>query len=115
MEFGTMDITAIRSGLAAKEFSAREVAEQSLARIDAVDGTVNAFLEVTPEATLAKADEVDAAIAAGAFDTLGPLAGVPVAFTSQAKVALEPAAPPASLVTMMEALPFSPLPVRRLK
>ena len=80
MEFGTMDITAIRSGLAAKEFSAREVAEQSLARIDAVDGTVNAFLEVTPEATLAKADEVDAAIAAGAFDTLGPLAGVPVAF-----------------------------------
>ena len=44
MEFGTMDITAIRSGLAAKEFSAREVAEQSLARIDAVDGTVNAFL-----------------------------------------------------------------------
>ncbi len=80
MEFGTMDITAIRSGLAAKEFSAREVAEQSLARIDAVDGTVNAFLEVTPEAALAKADEVDAAIAAGAFDTLGPLAGVPVAF-----------------------------------
>ena len=80
MEFGTMDITAIRSGLAAKEFSAREVAEQSLARIDAVDGTVNAFLEVTPEAALAKADEVDAAIAAGTFDTLGPLAGVPVAF-----------------------------------
>ena len=80
MEFGTMDITAIRSGLAAKEFSAREVAEQSLARIDAVDGTVNAFLEITPEAALAKADEVDAAIAAGAFDTLGPLAGVPVAF-----------------------------------
>ena len=80
MEFGTMDITAIRSGLAAKEFSAREVAEQSLARIDAVDGTVNAFLEVTPEAALAKADEVDAAIAAGIFDTLGPLAGVPVAF-----------------------------------
>ncbi len=80
MEFGTMDITAIRSGLAAKEFSAREVAEQSLARIDAVDGTVNAFLEVTPKAALAKADEVDAAIAAGAFDTLGPLAGVPVAF-----------------------------------
>lgn len=80
MEFGTMDITAIRSGLAAKEFSAREMAEQSLARIDAVDGTVNAFLEVTPEAALAKADEVDAAIAAGAFDTLGPLAGVPVAF-----------------------------------
>lgn len=35
--------------------------------------------------------------------------GVPMAFTSQAKVALEPAAPPTSLVTMMAALPFSPL------
>lgn len=41
--------------------------------------------------------------------------GVPMAFTSQAKVALEPAAPPTSLVTMIAALPFSPLPVRRLK
>ncbi len=87
MEFGTMDIAAIRSGLAAKEFSAREVAEQSLARIDAVDGTVNAFLEVTPEAALAKADEVDAAIAAGAFDELGPLAGVPVAFKDNMNLA----------------------------
>lgn len=87
MEFGTMDIAAIRSGLAAKEFSAREVAEQSLARIDAVDGTVNAFLEVTPEAALAKADEVDAAIAAGAFDELGPLAGVPMAFKDNMNLA----------------------------
>jgi aspartyl-tRNA(Asn)/glutamyl-tRNA(Gln) amidotransferase subunit A len=87
MEFGTMDIAAIRSGLAAKEFSAREVAEQSLSRIDAVDGTVNAFLEVTPEAALAKADEVDAAIAAGAFDELGPLAGVPVAFKDNMNLA----------------------------
>ena len=87
MEFGTMDIAAIRSGLAAKEFSAREVAEQSLARIDAVDGTVNAFLEVTPEAALAKADEVDAAIAAGAFDELGPLSGVPVAFKDNMNLA----------------------------
>ena len=32
-----------------------------------------------------------------------------MAFTSQAKVALEPAAPPTSVVTMMAALPFSPL------
>ena len=41
---------------------------------------MNAFLEVTPELALAKAAEVDKAIAEGSFDQMGPLAGVPVAF-----------------------------------
>lgn len=75
-----MSVDAIRAGLRAKEFCAREVAEQAIARIGRVDQTVNAFLEPTPELALAKAAELDAAIASGAFDTLGPLAGVPVAF-----------------------------------
>ena len=65
--FGSLGISAIRSGLAAKEFSAREVAEGTLARIAAADAQIHAFLETTEELALAAADKVDAAIAAGTF------------------------------------------------
>ncbi|ACU94875.1 aspartyl/glutamyl-tRNA(Asn/Gln) amidotransferase subunit A [Cryptobacterium curtum DSM 15641] len=79
-DFACCSIATIREGLRVGEFTAREVAEQSIARIEAIDPTINAFLETTPEAALAQADQVDAAITAGNFDTLGSLAGVPVAF-----------------------------------
>lgn len=75
-----MGIRQIQAGLANKEFSARELAEASLARIAAVDADVHAFLEVTDELALAKAAELDAAISNGTFAEMGPLAGVPVAF-----------------------------------
>ena len=80
MQFATMGIAEIQAGLVAREFSAREVAEQSLQRIAALDGEVHAFLEVTDEAAYAAADALDAAIAAGTFAEAGPLAGIPVAF-----------------------------------
>ena len=75
-----LGIAAIRAGIAAGEFSARQVAEAALERVAAFDGAVQAFLQVTPEAALAAADAVDAARAAGRFAELGPLAGVPMAF-----------------------------------
>ena len=75
-----MSVREIREGLAAKEFSAREVARAALGAIDAHDGEVHAYLQVTEDQALAAADRVDAAVAAGALDELGPLAGVPVAF-----------------------------------
>ncbi len=78
--FGGMDITAIQAGLRAGEFSAVEVAQDTLARVHAVDQQVNAFLEVTDDMALETARKVDAAIAAGTFDELGPLAGVPIGF-----------------------------------
>ena len=78
--FGGMDITAIQAGLRAGEFSAVEVAQDTLARVHAVDQQVNAFLEVTDGMALETARKVDAAIAAGTFDELGPLAGVPIGF-----------------------------------
>ena len=64
-------------GIAAGEFSAREVTQAHLDRIGEVDSDVRAFLYVDGERALAAADGVDARRAAG--DELGPLAGVPLA------------------------------------
>ena len=80
MAISDMGIAQIREGLASKQFTACEVAQASLDRIAQADSQVHAFLEVTSEAAMAAAQRVDQAIADGTFDTLGPLAGVPVAF-----------------------------------
>ncbi|WP_030900245.1 Asp-tRNA(Asn)/Glu-tRNA(Gln) amidotransferase subunit GatA [Streptomyces sp. NRRL F-5126] len=63
----------IRSGA----LTAVEVTEAHLARIEAVDEKVHAFLHVDREGALAQARAVDAKRAAG--EELGPLAGVPLA------------------------------------
>lgn len=78
--FAELSVAQIQAGLIAKELSAKEVAENSLARIVSADKAVHAFLETTEEAALAAAARVDAAIAAGDIAQAGPLAGVPVAF-----------------------------------
>lgn len=78
--FAELSVAQIQAGLTAKKFSAKEVAENSLARIVSADKAVHAFLETTEEAALAAAARVDAAIAAGDIAQAGPLAGVPVAF-----------------------------------
>ncbi len=57
--------------------SASEIVQQSLARIDAVQSTLNPFTHVARESALAQAERVDARRRAG--ESLGPLAGVPVA------------------------------------
>nr|WP_199850424.1 Asp-tRNA(Asn)/Glu-tRNA(Gln) amidotransferase subunit GatA [Streptomyces sp. CMB-StM0423] len=63
--------------IAAGDVSAVEVAEAHLARIDAVDEKVHAFLHVDREGALAAARAVDARRERG--EELGPLAGVPLA------------------------------------
>ena len=63
--------------IASGEASAVEVAQAHLDRIAAVDGSVKAFLHVDGEIVLAQARAVDAKRAAG--ESLGPLAGVPIA------------------------------------
>jgi aspartyl-tRNA(Asn)/glutamyl-tRNA(Gln) amidotransferase subunit A len=64
---------AVRSGAA----SATEVARACLERIDARDGALHAFLATRPESLLEEARALDERRARG--ETLGPLAGVPVA------------------------------------
>ncbi|SFN93477.1 aspartyl/glutamyl-tRNA(Asn/Gln) amidotransferase subunit A [Formivibrio citricus] len=61
--------------LAAKEISAVELATEYLARIDALNPQLNALISVDREKTLAEAQAVDAARAAG---QAGALAGVPL-------------------------------------
>ncbi|NBB70063.1 MAG: AtzE family amidohydrolase [Alphaproteobacteria bacterium] len=64
---------AVRAG----EVSAVALAEAALARIEALDPTLNAFTDVTAARARAQAAAVDAAVARGADP--GPLAGVPFA------------------------------------
>jgi aspartyl-tRNA(Asn)/glutamyl-tRNA(Gln) amidotransferase subunit A len=63
--------TALDEGL----FTAVELTETLLARIDSVGGSLNAFITVTAEEALAEAEAADREIAAG---RAGPLTGLPI-------------------------------------
>ena len=78
--FGEMGIRQIQAGLAAKEFSAAEVARGSFERIGAADEAVHAFLQTTEALALDAAARVDAAVVEGRLAELGPLAGVPMGY-----------------------------------
>ncbi|GAA0473434.1 Asp-tRNA(Asn)/Glu-tRNA(Gln) amidotransferase subunit GatA [Streptomyces stramineus] len=67
----------IAAKIASGEVTAVQVTEAHLARIEAVDEKVNAFLHVDREGALAQARAVDAKRERG--EKLGPLAGVPLA------------------------------------
>lgn len=67
----------VLSGLATRKFSARELAEKTLAHAEAENQKNNAFLTFSRDRALAQADRIDAIVAAGG--DLPPLAGVPVA------------------------------------
>ncbi|MFI9155142.1 amidase [Streptomyces sp. NPDC053367] len=75
--------------LAAGEVTSRALVERALARIEATQGSLNAFRVVRAEAALAEADAADRALAAG---TRRPLLGVPVAVKDDMDVAGEPTA-----------------------
>jgi aspartyl-tRNA(Asn)/glutamyl-tRNA(Gln) amidotransferase subunit A len=70
-----LGVAAIRDGVRAAGFSAREVAEAFIAKVSRAKA-LNAFLVETPEHALAAADAADAERAAG--ETPKPLAGVPI-------------------------------------
>ena len=77
LSFDTLSAAQIAAGVAAGDFTATEVAQASLAAIEAREGGVQAFLQVAPELALEAAARVDADRAAG--KPLPPLAGVPLA------------------------------------
>src|SRR6266850_7800142 len=67
------DIAAL---IRSKKISAKEAASAALARLDAVNSSINAVVDHRPADVLAQAGAIDAAIAGN--ENLGPLAGVPV-------------------------------------
>jgi len=58
------------------EVSARELTEAALARIDATNAAIGAFVAIDGDRALAQAAEIDERIVAG--DDVGPLAGIPI-------------------------------------
>jgi aspartyl-tRNA(Asn)/glutamyl-tRNA(Gln) amidotransferase subunit A len=71
----TQTVAELGAGLAAKRFSAVELAQTFLKRIEAANPVLNAFVTVTRERALADAARADAARAAG---SAGPLTGIPL-------------------------------------
>jgi aspartyl-tRNA(Asn)/glutamyl-tRNA(Gln) amidotransferase subunit A len=72
-----LSLTELSAALAARRVSAREATDAALSRIEATDGRLGAFLEVTAERARAQADAADARAVRGG--RLGPLDGVPIA------------------------------------
>jgi aspartyl-tRNA(Asn)/glutamyl-tRNA(Gln) amidotransferase subunit A len=73
----TLTIAEAGRLIGAKKLSPLELAKASLARIKAVDPTINAFLTVTEKAALSAARAAERAVMAGKKD---PLLGIPVAY-----------------------------------
>jgi aspartyl-tRNA(Asn)/glutamyl-tRNA(Gln) amidotransferase subunit A len=96
-----LTIAEARAGLQARRFSARELTQAHIDALAALNPALNAFITPTPDLALAQADAADAALAAG---TAGPLAGIPLAIkdlfctagtrTTAASRILEPFVPP---------------------
>ena len=72
-----MSTVTIIHGVATGQTSAREVVDAAIARIEATDGSVNAFTEKTVKRARAEAGAIDARRARG--EVLPPLAGLPYA------------------------------------
>ena len=65
LNIDSLAASQIAAGVAAGDFTATEVAHASLDAIEARDGAVKAFLQVSPELALDAAARIDAARAAG--------------------------------------------------
>lgn len=76
IELWRHDALSIANGVRAKHFSAREVTESVLGRIDVANPHINALAEVMRDEALVAAKRADDALANG--DKIGPLHGVPV-------------------------------------
>ncbi len=76
MDFRTTTVTELVAQLEARSVSARELTEHALARIDALNPSLNAFVALDAEAALAAATDIDEHRVRG--DAVGPLGGIPI-------------------------------------
>ena len=77
MDIASLSIDQVKAGLAARSFSATELANEALRFAEAENAKTNAYLHFAPERALAAAARVDEKLARG--EDIGPLGGVPVA------------------------------------
>jgi amidase len=71
-----LSVADIAALIRSKKVSAKQAASAALARLDAVNPSINAVVDHRPDDVLAQAAAIDAAIARN--EDVGPLAGVPV-------------------------------------
>ena len=72
-----MTISAWRQQLQNGDISSRELVDQHIHRLETAEPSLSVYNEITVERARADADRIDAARAAG--ESLGPLAGLPLA------------------------------------
>src|ERR1051326_810057 len=77
MDIPSLSIDRVKAALAAREFSATELANEALRFAEAENAKTNAYLHFSPERALAAAARVDEKLARG--EDIGSLGGVPVA------------------------------------
>ncbi len=102
-EHSALDLAGM---IANGEATSRAVVEAHHARIDAVNGDLNAIVRRLDETALTAADEADAAVARG--DALGPFHGVP--FTVKENIDLVGSPTTQAVAAMAEALPTKDAP-----
>ncbi len=76
LDFQRQSVADLASQVRSGSTTATELTAHALARIDALNGEINAFVAVDGPAAMAAAAEVDARVAAG--EDPGPLAGIPI-------------------------------------
>lgn len=76
MDFRTTTVEEIARQVSSGEVTAREVTDAALARIEATNEQLNAFVAVDADRARTEADEIDRRLAAG--EDVGRLAGVPL-------------------------------------
>lgn len=84
-ELACMDIAALAPLIETREVSPVEVMGSQLARIEALNPDLNAYISLYPDAAMAAAREAEAEIAAGNYR--GPLHGIPMAVKDLFQVA----------------------------
>src|SRR2546430_1179363 len=76
MDFRQETLPELAAGVRTGERSAEDLVGHALARIDALDERVNAFVALDEAGAIAAAREIDASVARG--ERVGPLAGIPI-------------------------------------
>ncbi len=76
MDFRRETLPELAAGVRTGERSAEELVGHALARIDALDDRVNAFVALDESGAMAAARAIDGAVAKG--ERVGPLAGIPI-------------------------------------